>query len=248
MTKTHTKQLVPDTLRGHLAKTGGKLERALLVDRAAVDEAARTATLAFASETPYERWWGIEILNIAPESMRQGRMRSGANLLCDHDVRDVVGVVESVEIGADRVARATVRFGKSARAEEVWQDVLGGIRRNVSFGYMIHEAVLESTKDGVETYRVIDFEPYEVSLVSVPADASVGVGRSLETQSTEQKGVCVTVEIEIDAEEDGASEEAATAEPVATLPSTDESRQQINKPSSKGRTGTMAAVPNTSWV
>ena len=235
MTKTHTKQLVPDTLRGHLAKTGGKLERALLVDRAAVDEAARTATLAFASETPYERWWGIEILNIAPESMRQGRMRSGANLLCDHDVRDVVGVVESVEIGADRVARATVRFGKSARAEEVWQDVLGGIRRNVSFGYMIHEAVLESTKDGVETYRVIDFEPYEVSLVSVPADASVGVGRSLETQSTEQKGVCVTVEIEIDAEEDGASEEAATAEPVATLPSTDESRQQINKPSSKGK-------------
>jgi len=248
MTQTHTKQLVPDTLRGHLAKTGGKLERALLVDRAAVDEAARTATLAFASETPYERWWGIEVLNIAPQSMRQGRLRSGANLLCDHDVRDVVGVVESVEIGADRVARATVRFGKSARAEEVWQDVLGGIRRNVSFGYMIHEAVLESTKDGVETYRVTDFEPYEVSLVSVPADASVGVGRSLETQSTEQKGEerALTVQTTVwndsgdvvettiwsDSEADGEQEEAS--EPVAVLPSTDESRQQINKPSSKG--------------
>ncbi len=233
MTQTHTKQLVPDTLRGHLAKSGGKLERALLVDRAAVDESARTATLAFASETPYERWWGIEVLNIAPQSMRQGRLRSGANLLCDHDVRDVVGVVESVEIGADRVARATVRFGKSARAEEVWQDVLGGIRRNVSFGYMIHEAVLESTKDGVETYRVTDFEPYEVSLVSVPADASVGVGRSLETQSTEQKGVCVTVEIEVDTEAGEAPEEDPTAEPVAVLASTDESRQQINKPTPK---------------
>jgi HK97 family phage major capsid protein/HK97 family phage prohead protease len=233
MTQTHTKQLVPDTLRGHLAKTGGKLERALLVDRAAVDESARTATLAFASETPYERWWGIEVLNIAPQSMRQGRLRSGANLLCDHDVRDVVGVVESVEIGADRVARATVRFGKSARAEEVWQDVLGGIRRNVSFGYMIHEAVLESTKDGVETYRVTDFEPYEVSLVSVPADASVGVGRSLETQSTEQKGVCVTVEIEVETEAGEEPEDDPAAEPVAVLPSTDESRQQINKPKPK---------------
>ena len=157
---------------------GKPLARALVVERAVINEEARTATLAFASEVPYERWWGVEVLDCTPKSMRQTRLRSGANLLCDHDTRDVVGVVESVEIGADRVGRATVRFGKSARAEEVWQDVRDGIRRNVSVGYMIHEAILESTKDGVETYRVTDWEPYEVSLVSVPADASVGVGRS----------------------------------------------------------------------
>ncbi len=155
-------------------------ERALQVERAAINEEARTATLAFASETPYERWWGIEILDTTATSMRQGRLRSGANLLCDHDTRDVVGVVESVEIGADRVARAVVRFGKSARAEEVWQDVRDGIRRNVSVGYLIHKAQLVETKEGLETYRVTDWEPLEVSLVSVPADATVGVGRSLE--------------------------------------------------------------------
>ncbi|MEN9885765.1 MAG: hypothetical protein RL758_343 [Pseudomonadota bacterium] len=159
-----------------------KAERALLVDRAAVDVAARTATLAFASETPYERYWGVEILDCTATSMRQGRLRSGANLLCDHDWTDVVGVVESVEIGADRVARAVVRFGKSARAEEVWQDVVDGIRRNVSVGYMVHKAQLVETVDGLETYRVTDWEPFEVSLVSVPADASVGVGRSLEAE------------------------------------------------------------------
>ena len=157
---------------------GRPLARALVVERAAIDETARTATLAFASETPYERWWGVEVLDCTATSMRQTRLRSGANLLCDHDTKDVVGVVESVEIGADRVGRAVVRFGKSVRAEEVWQDVRDGIRRNVSVGYMIHEAILESTRDGVETYRVTDWEPYEVSLVSVPADASVGVGRS----------------------------------------------------------------------
>ena len=166
--------------------------RGLVVDRAAIDETARTATLAFASETPYERWWGVEILDCTPSSMDQSRLRSGANLLCDHDTRDVVGVVESVEIGADRVARAVVRFGKSARAEEVWQDVRDGIRRNVSVGYMINEAILESTKDGVETYRVTSWTPYEISLVSVPADASVGVGR----------GISVSLEIEIDDEDD----------------------------------------------
>lgn len=152
--------------------------RGLVVERAAIDETARTATLAFASEQPYERWWGVEILDCTPAAMDTSRLRSGANLLCDHDTRDVVGVIESVEIGPDRVGRAVVRFGKSVRAEEVWQDVRDGIRRNVSVGYMINEALLESTKDGVETYRVTSWTPYEVSLVSVPADASVGVGRS----------------------------------------------------------------------
>lgn len=169
---------IPESLARHLHK--GRAERALHFERAAIDEEARTATLAFASEEPYERYWGVEILDVTATSMRQGRLRSGANLLMDHDWKDVVGVVESVEIGADRVARAVVRFGKSARAEEVWQDVREGIRRNVSVGYMVHKAQLVETKDGLETYRVTDWEPFEVSLVSVPADATVGVGRSLE--------------------------------------------------------------------
>ncbi len=185
----------------------GHLQRAFTVQRQAVDEATRTATLAFASELPYERYWGVEILDCAPTSIRLGRMGSGANLLCDHDTTDVVGVVESVQIGADRVARATVRFGKSQRAEEVWQDVLGGIRRNVSVGYMIHRATLVESTDGLDTYRVTDWEPFEVSLVSVPADASVGVGRSL--QASEQKA--------LDALEDAAEAAPAAADRTASL-------------------------------
>ena len=172
---------IPTNLRAALDKSGGsKVQRGFLVQREAISEEARTAVMAFASEEPYERFWGIEVLDCTAPSMRLGRLSSGANLLCDHDTRDVVGVVESVEIGADRVARALVRFGKSERAEEVWQDVRDGIRRNVSVGYMIHKAVLVETREGVETYRVTDWEPFEVSLVSVPADASVGVGRSAE--------------------------------------------------------------------
>lgn len=182
----------PQGIERHLDK--GRAERAFLVERAAIDEEGRTAVLAFASETPYERWWGVEILDVTATSMRQGRLRSGANLLCDHDHTDVVGVIESVEIGADRVGRAVVRFGKSARAEEVWQDVKDGIRRNVSVGYMVHKAQLVETVDGVETYRITDWEPFEVSLVSVPADASVGVGRSLEDASPEPESTPASVE------------------------------------------------------
>ena len=170
--------LLPQAIRE--AQAAKPLSRALQFERAQIDEEARTATLAFASEAPFDRWWGREILDVSPTAMRLQRLTSGANLLVDHDTRDVVGVVEQVEVGADRVARAVVRFGRSVRAEEVWQDVRDGIRRNVSVGYMIHAAkLIETDDDDDDTYRVTDWEPYEVSLVSVPADPSVGVGRAL---------------------------------------------------------------------
>jgi HK97 family phage major capsid protein/HK97 family phage prohead protease len=160
-------------------KPGTRVERQVQFDRAAADPAARTIELAFSSETPYERWWGIEILENTPSAIRLGRLAGGGPLLMDHDTRDQVGVIESVRIDADRVGRAVVRFGKSARAEEVWQDVQDGIRRNVSVGYVIHKATLVETSDsGADTYRVTDWEPLEISLVSVPADTTVGIGRS----------------------------------------------------------------------
>ncbi len=162
-------------------KPGTKAERSFLVQRAAIDETKRTVELAFSSEEPYDRWWGREILDHSKKSIRLGRLKSGGPLLCDHDSRDHVGVIESVRIDADLVGRAVVRFGKSARAEEVWQDVKDGIRQNVSVGYLIHKAQLVETGDEAdETYRVTDWEPFEVSLVSVPADATVGVGRAME--------------------------------------------------------------------
>lgn len=162
-------------------KPGTKAERSFAVSRAAINEEARTVELAFSSEEPYDRWWGREILDHQKKSIRLGRLKAGGPLLCDHDSRDHVGVIESVRIDADLVGRAVVRFGKSARAEEVWQDVKDGIRQSVSVGYVIHKAQLVETGDETtETFRVTDWEPYEVSLVSVPADATVGVGRSLE--------------------------------------------------------------------
>jgi HK97 family phage major capsid protein len=172
-----TTRKLPDDL-----KPGTTGERFLRIDAqrdGAIDEAARTVTLAFASETPVQRWWGNEILDLSPGAMDTDRLRSGGAVLMDHDVTDQVGVIESVQIGADRVARAVVRFGKSARASEVFQDVVDGIRQNVSVGYRILEAVLETiSDDDDDTYRVTRWQPYEISMVSVPADPSVGVGRS----------------------------------------------------------------------
>ena len=87
--------------------------------------------------------------------------------------------MEKAKIDRDKIGRAVVRFSKSARAEEIFQDVLDGIRTKISVGYMVHDVVLESRSDEEgSTYRVMSWEPLEISSVSIPADVSVGVGRS----------------------------------------------------------------------
>lgn len=160
-------------------KPGTKLERSFVVNRSAIDVEARTVELSFSSEQEYERWWGIEILDHTKGACDLSRLKQAGPILMDHDTRDHVGVVESVRIGDDRVGRCIARFGRSARAAEVFQDIQDGIRSNVSVGYIIHAAKMIEERDGVGVYRVSAWEPFEISLVSVPADASVGVGRSL---------------------------------------------------------------------
>ncbi|MDT7849922.1 phage major capsid protein [Methylophilus sp. VKM B-3414] len=152
--------------------------RALVVTREAIDQESRTVQLAFASEVPYERWYGTEILDCSLSAVRLERMLNKAPLLFNHDRDALIGVVEQVSLGADKVCRAVVRFGKSEDAEECWQDVLDGILSKVSVGYMIHEMVLEKESDTETIYRVTDWEPYEISMVTIPADDTVGIGRS----------------------------------------------------------------------
>lgn len=154
--------------------------RSITLNREDANKDERTIPLAFSSEEPFERWWGIEILDHSPESVDLSRLNNSAPILSDHDHRAQIGVVEpdTAIIDADRKGRLVARFGSSDRAEQEFRDVLDGIRTKVSVGYRITELVLESEKDGVETYRVKKWQPFEVSLVSVPADDSVGVGRS----------------------------------------------------------------------
>jgi len=154
--------------------------RTFAIERSAVQEDKRTVPLCFSSEVPVERWWGMEILDHSPGSVRLGRLQSSAALLCDHNMREQVGVVENPSIDADRKGRASARFSKAnPRAEQEYQDVLDGIRTQVSVGYIIHAMVLESEVEGLSTYRITDWEPYEISTVSVAADViNAGIGRS----------------------------------------------------------------------
>ena len=88
---------------------GAQFARVATFERASVDEDARTVGLAFSSEEPVERWFGNEILDHSPTSVRLGRLQNGGPVLVDHDHRDHVGVVESVSVDGDRRGRAAGR-------------------------------------------------------------------------------------------------------------------------------------------
>jgi len=164
---------------------GKKQERVFAFEKNTVDEEKRTVELSFSSEEPGERWYGWEILDHQPESVRLKRINDGGAILFNHKTDNHIGVIESGTAHIDpdsRKGRAIVRFGKGVQASEKFQDVKDGILRNVSVGYWVHKIVEEKEKEEDEKkyFRVTDWEPLEISFVPIPMDASVGVGRSAE--------------------------------------------------------------------
>ena len=140
------------------------------------DAESRTVRFSFSSEEPVEMWYGTEILSHAPGAVRIDQRQQSMPLLFNHDRNDLLGIVESVGIGADRRGYTDVRFGKDERGEWAMQQYNDDILVNVSFMYRVYK--MEEDVDA-ESYTATDWEPYEISLVTVPADASVGKGRAL---------------------------------------------------------------------
>jgi HK97 family phage major capsid protein len=165
------------------------LTRSFSIAERALNEEARTVEIAFSSETPVERDFGAEVLDHNPQSVRLDRLNGGAAVLVDHDTSDHVGVVESARIDADGKGRAVIRFSRSSRGQEIMQDVMDGIRQLVSVSYKIHKYAREARKGLSDLVRVTDWEPYELSIVAIPADASVGVGRSIDTSETQRQEI-----------------------------------------------------------
>ena len=205
-----------------LAQIGDQLARKQDTDELVLD-------MAFSSEEPYARWWGIEILDHGEKSIRLGRLNDGAPVLFNHDWDEIRGTHEpgSVHVSADRKLRGTVRLTTATQAgKETSALVQSKILTKASISYQIHRVVEKSTNkagDPIEreldgalferileranhesrgdvrafrrsldavagpfersddkpaTYIATDWEPLENSLVTVPADNTVGVGRS----------------------------------------------------------------------
>lgn len=140
--------------------------------------------VAFSSESPvdtydYSTGRSIqEVLSHCPEDMDMSRMNNAHPVLLNHNQDQQIGVIERAEISPDKIGRALIRFGESQLAQEIFRDVQTGVRRHLSVGYQRMKALSEEkTSDGKTLVRY-SWMPFEVSIVPVPADPSVGVGRS----------------------------------------------------------------------
>lgn len=153
-----------------------------------VDTDSRTVELSFSSETPYGRWFGDEILCHDEECINLERFNNGlGTVLFNHDRDAVVGHIEKVWLEDNR-GKALVRFDTDEQSETIFQKVQSGTLQGVSVGYAIYRYEVLKDEDTKSTngrfngpaYVVTDWEPLEISIVSVPADPTVGVGRSAE--------------------------------------------------------------------
>lgn len=168
------------------AKNKNDMTREIVVDEIQVHDDSRTMTLSFASETPYERWFGPEVLCVDETSMDLQRFRDGVGcLLFNHDRDKVIGKIERAWVDNYR-AYADVTFDDDEFADVIFNKVKSGTLKGVSVGYRVGEYTEVRIDEGFAQGRIkgpcyvaSKWEPYEISIVSVPADTTVGVNRSL---------------------------------------------------------------------
>ena len=154
------------------------------------DGESREVELSFSSEEPYERWFGTEILDHSEGCVNLTRLQEIGCVLFNHDRDYVLGKVIEAWVENGR-GKAKIRFDEDVEAEKIYRKVMSGTLKGVSVGYMVDnwEKVEQGKKstDGRfegECYIATRWMPTEISIVSVPADESVGVGRSAENMMT----------------------------------------------------------------
>ena len=156
----------------------------------------RKFILSFSSEEPYERWFGLEILDHSPQAVDLERINQIGCLLFNHNRDMVIGKINRAWLENNR-GYAEVEFDTDGQSEIIYQKVKSGTLKGVSVGYRID--LLEEVQAGKTSTdgRFVGpceiarkWWPFEISIVSVPADATVGVGREVGHSITTPMSVC----------------------------------------------------------
>lgn len=161
----------------------------LAIDTRALDTRADgdvRVPVAISSEAPVLRYdfangkRYYEVLDHSAAAVNMAWAQRGVPLLLSHDSRDQYGLVTDLTISDDRKLRGWIKFSRGQKAQEIRQDIEDGIRPMVSVGYSTGEDYTEDGRaaDGIEIRRFTNWTVFEVSTVPIPADPSVGIGRS----------------------------------------------------------------------
>ena len=200
-----------------------KREMTLTSENSLSDNDSTTVLLAFSSETPVTRNIGgqeyNEILLHGTENVLLDRLNSGAALLFNHNMDAHIGTIESATIDSDRVGRALVRFSSVGLGAEKYAMVQERTLQKVSVGYSILDYQISG-----DNLLITLWEPYEISMVSVPADNEVGIGRALETNTDDEQESSAELE-EINTEQESSTE---ITETNAEQESSTETEESIN--------------------
>lgn len=171
--------------KGQQKKQGSKFQRDLDFEVRAVNEESRTVDLSFSSEQPYKRWFGMEILSHDDGAINLSRLQEIGVLLFNHNRDIVLGKILEVSIVGGR-GTAKVQFDEDDESEKIFQKVKSGTLKGVSVSYNVElweEVAAGSTsKNGrfAGPCSIAEkWTPFEISIVSIPADDSVGVGRNM---------------------------------------------------------------------
>jgi hypothetical protein len=164
---------------------------------------ANVLRFSASSETPVMRFGDAEILRHDSTSVRLDRLRTLGSALVNHDPNQRAAKILSVDIVAGRL-EVEVRFGSTEFAQQVRQEVADGLLRGISIGYRVYAWLVD---EEARSYTATDWEPFEVTFTPVPADASVGPGRSADAWGQLVRSIPTTAAR-------AASQEARVSDPV----------------------------------
>lgn len=156
----------------------------LFLEKFNVNEHEMQITFSCASDIPYLKYDQdrninyYQILKMDESAIDFSRLQNYAPVLWQHDTQKQIGVVEKAYLLENKIM-VQVKFRKNDDfSVSVFKDILDGTIKNISVGYVINHYT-EEKRNG-EYYRIVDnYLIYQVSIVSVPADNTVGI-RSLQ--------------------------------------------------------------------
>lgn len=163
-----------------------ELTRVFAIKDTAINDNNRSVHVSFSSEKPYKRFFGEEILLHTPEAINLERLKNLGVSLFNHDINYVLGKLENVELDTEKRRTACdIFFDDDEETQKIYKKVQNGTLRGISVGYSVEEweeiKAGETSQDGRfngPCFIAKNWTPYEVSIVSVPADDSVGINRN----------------------------------------------------------------------
>ena len=130
----------------------------------------RIIPVVFSAGAEYRQWWGREKLVVSKKAIKMERLNAQISpVLHNHNRDETIGVVDAARVEGEQ-AIADLRFSKRTHADEIYQDILEGIRRQISCGYRILKYEIDETNERDPLYTITEWEPYEISIVAYAAD------------------------------------------------------------------------------